>query len=365
MRKSVLSILLICMLSTNVFATEVSMTEEIETTDESNEVDISKEENNSDIIELDNEYEYTEKQRLHKETMIKERVIAEITQTANAIDLSGESEPDSDIDPTLFYLCYDGLTDYVLSEWEDTVYVFYVRRTEEGEYYLSKVNVSSSIEDKFYKMMVKENAHTTNEFWNKVPMSRPEENEKVTLRPVDANGVMLVPYFNQGAGYYIGNGEWTCQDWPNITFNVNGHTMHEAGCGFFSTAMALSYLKQRTIAPVEFKENGQYIANEGSADTVGVATAAMYGIHAYFTSNINEVKEALRNGHPVMEHVGESIFTNGGHYILLVGYTRDGMFAVNDPGHVSNTYFYNGVTFNEETILSAAKNIETAFTIFE
>ena len=344
--------------------------EEIDLTDTSNDIEITSEselgdKEESNVISLVDTMD--KKTRLHKETMIRERVIMELSgvDTEHSIDITGNETVNEDIDPELYYTCYDGITDYVLTEYNGELYVFYVRITVDGQYFLSRVKLSGQADDKFRAMMTSENQHTDTMFWNKVALSKPDDDQEVTIRPVDANGVMLVPYFNQGAGYYVGNGEWTATDWPNVQFNVNGHTMHEAGCGFFSTAMALSYLKQRIIAPPEFKENGQYIANEGSAVTVGVATAETYGVHAYFTSDINEVIEALRNGHPVMEHVGKSIFTNEGHYILLVGYTKDGMFAVNDPGHKDNTYFYNGITFDQSTILNAAKDISTAFTIFE
>lgn len=303
--------------------------------------------NESELKEIEKQ---EEERRKYKEKLVTERVA----------DALGQAEKDISV----YYCCYDNMTDYVLAEYNNVLYVYYLRITSDGEYFLSDVPINSGVQQKFISMMDESNRHTTEMFWNKVSLSKPEEEIK-PLRPTDQNGVMLVPYFNQGAGFYQGNDEWTATDWPSVQFNVNGHTMQEAGCGFFSTAMALSYMKQQIIAPTEFKENGQYIADEGSAVTVGVATAETYGVYAYFTSNINDVKEALRNGHPVMEHVGPSVFTRGGHYILLVGYTKDGMFAVNDPGNMSNSYFYNGVTFDEQTILNAAKDISTAFTIFE
>lgn len=323
----------------------------------------------------------TRAQMAHKETMLYERAVAAIRNGGDALDAENAIElggaggdvpvspaPDADGSmPDVHYVCYDGVTDYLIAVSGSRMYVYYVRITSEGTYYLSRVRASGEALRKFRAMAVPENRATTEEFWNHVTLSRPEGDTDVHIRPVDSNGVMMVPYFNQGSGYYMGNGEWACQDWPNVTFNVNGHTMHEAGCGFFSTAMALSYLKQEIIAPVDFKENGQYIDNKGSAVTVGVATAASYGVNAYFTGDLNEVIEALRNGHPVMAHVGKSVFTNGGHYILLVGYLPDGTFAVNDPGHMDNTYFYNGKTFPGSVIMDAVaqRDVSTGFTIFE
>ena len=225
--------------------------EEIDLTDTSNDIEITSEselgdKEESNVISLVDTMD--KKTRLHKETMIRERVIMELSgvDTEHSIDITGNETVNEDIDPELYYTCYDGITDYVLTEYNGELYVFYVRITVDGQYFLSRVKLSGQADDKFRAMMTAENRHTDTMFWNKVALSKPDDDQEVTIRPVDANGVMLVPYFNQGAGYYVGNGEWTATDWPNVQFNVNGHTMHEAGCGFFSTAMALSKVARRS-----------------------------------------------------------------------------------------------------------------------
>ena len=105
--------------------------------------------------------------------------------------------------------------------------------------------------------------------------------------------------------------------------------------------MALSYLKGQIISPVEFMENGMYVPGSGADQNIGIATAATYGLTAHRVSQMSDVIKALNEGHPVMAHVGPSVFTRGGHYILLVGVMPDGTIAVNDPGHRDNTYFCN------------------------
>ena len=102
----------------------------------------------------------------------------------------------------------------------------------------------------------------------------------------------------------------------------------------------------------------------GSMVTIGTVSAASYGVDAYITGDFDEVLMALRNGQPVMEHVGSPPFTNEGHYILLVGILPDGTIAVNDPGHMDNSYWYCGVSWPVDVILGAVKNINTAFTVF-
>ena len=294
--------------------------------------------------------------RSRKEALLKDSMLARYKSDHN------NTAPD---DMKVYYVCTDG-TDYIAVDdggEEPDVYLACI--TKSGEYFVSTEEISDVAVSTVSKKMTEENLTSSEEFWNKITLLDMPEGTVfgLSVRPVDQNGVMAVPYFNQGAGYYE-NGTWTHTDWPNAAFAVNGHTMHQAGCGFFSTAMALSYLLEDTISPVDFKENGQYIANEGSAVTVGVVTAHLYGVPAYTTGDWNTVVAALKNGHPVMEHVGPSVFTRAGHYIVLVGVLPDGSIAVNDPSHTSNTYWYNHVVFRPETIIAAAKDRGTAFTIF-
>ena len=272
----------------------------------------------------------------------------------------------ADLSPSLkiYYICVNEM-DYIAAVDGDDVQVYLACITKQGEYFVSTENLIDEVVATVSTHLTEENRSSSEEFWNKITlMDKPDGIiDGNSLRPVDDNGIMSVPYFNQGAGFYE-NGEWTYTEWPNVWFNVNGHTMHQAGCGFFSTAMALSYVKQELIAPVDFKENGEYIADNGSAVTVGVHSAAMYGIPAYLTGDWKTVLSALINGHPVMEHVGPSVFTSGGHYILLIGVLPDGRIAVNDPGHKDNTYTYCGAVFSQDIIQAAAKGGNLAYTVF-
>lgn len=267
-------------------------------------------------------------------------------------------------DLKIYYICVNEM-DYIVCESGEDIQVYLACITKQGEYFVSTENLIDEVIETVSRHMTEENLTSSAEFWNKITlMDKPDGIiDGNSLRPVDENGIMCVPYFNQGAGFYD-NGEWTYTDWPNIAFNVNGHTMHQAGCGFFSTAMALSYVKQELIAPVDFKENGEYIADNGSAVTVGVNSAAMYGVPAYLTGDWKTVLSALINGHPVMEHVGPSVFTSGGHYILLVGVLPDGRIAVNDPGHKDNTYWYCNACFPQDVIRAAEKGGNLAYTVF-
>ena len=292
--------------------------------------------------------------RDHKEVILKRRL--RIQLLSDGVELGD--------DAATYFICDNG-TDYVVAEDNGEQYVYNACITRSGEYFLADDTINEGIRMHVSTLVDDSCLCSTEPFWNHVLLRDAPQTSSGTNqnRPTDANGVMMVPYFNQGAGYFV-NGTWMYTEWPGVSFNVNGHTMSQAGCGFFSTAMALSYVLQRIVAPIDFKENGQYIAGGGSAVTVGVASASMYHVPAYMTSDINEVLMALRNGQPVMEHVGSPPFTNGGHYILLVGVLPDGTIAVNDPGHVENSYWYCGVSFPIETIMRCVKDPSTAFTVF-
>lgn len=170
-------------------------------------------------------------------------------------------------------------------------------------------------------------------------------------RETDENGVPKVPYINQGSGVYELDPPHNLShtDLPSATFS-DGSTIAEAGCGYCSTAMALSYILGRLILPTEFINNGQYSPGAGSYHTVGTYTAASYGVQTKVTNDIDSAYQELQNGNLVMaiEQPGSvpglpgGSWTNCGHFILLIGITADGNIAVNDSGSTARTYWMNG-----------------------
>lgn len=172
------------------------------------------------------------------------------------------------------------------------------------------------------------------------------------------------PFFYQGAGFFDGK-SWRHFNWQHAKFSINGHEMWEAGCGFVATAMALSYLSGKIIGPVDFMENGEY-TGDGAAHTVGVNSAAQYGIAAHRTGDWNEAESALRDGLPVMVlETGPSMWAKSGHYILVSGLTPEGKVTVYNPG--GDVHFqYNAEDYGlytPEQIYSTA-NPELPYTIF-
>ena len=177
-------------------------------------------------------------------------------------------------------------------------------------------------------------------------------------------GLMRMPLIYQGIGFWDGD-EWRHIEWATAEFAINHHTMSEAGCGFCAASMAMSYLKGYVIPPTEFMENGQYTGS-GAAHTVGVVSAEGYGIPAHRTGDIEEVRQALRDGLPVMAlEKGNTQWAVTGHFILLGGIARDGRIAVYNPGGTVHCQ-YDAVDYGlyQENEITDTVNGEIPYTIF-
>ena len=259
----------------------------------------------------------------------------------------------------VYFFCLDG-QDYLAASDGNTRRVYLPRVTKSGEYFIAEESADEETVSRICEQLDEAHKSATQEFWNKITLAEKPEEVPEIPHPVDENGVMLVPYYNQCNGYYE-DGAWTHTEWPG-TVLWSGKTFAAVGCGFAATAMALSYCTQQFISPMDIV-NGPDFNGNGADGTVGVNAAAAYEVPAYQTSDFGEVLQALKNGHPVMVFVGKSAFTNGTHYITLVGVLPDGTIAVNDPSKTWNTYFYCGVTFTPEYVQSAALG-GNAYTIF-
>ena len=260
----------------------------------------------------------------------------------------------------VYYYCLDGV-DYVAASDGAKTRIYLPRITKSGEYFLADEEAGDAAAEEIAGLLDEAHRTSTEEFWNKIALAEKPEPEAHDPHPVDQNGVMLVPYYNQGSGYYE-DGNWTHTDWPSTCF-YNGRTLQQVGCGFTAVAMALSYCLQDMVAPTDLMNGPDYNGN-GADGTVGVNAAAAYGVPAYQTGDFDTAISELRDGHPVMVFVGQSAFTNGTHYILLVGILPDGSIAVSDPGKYWNSYFVAGVSFSPDYIRQAAIGGSGTYTIF-
>ena len=260
----------------------------------------------------------------------------------------------------LYFYCIDG-KDYLAASDGNRSVIYFPRVTKSGEYFLAEGEAGEETASQIYAALDDAHRSSTEDFWNRIELAEMPEEEHKDPHPVDQFGVMMVPYFNQCYGYFK-DGEWTCTDWPGTTF-YDGQTLAALGCGFTATAMALSYLGGEIVPPTDLMGLSDY-NRMGANGTIGVHAASLYGFDAYRTGDFGEAIQQLKAGHPIMVYVGQSVFTSGTHYILLVGVLPDGTIAVNDPSKTYNSYFYCGVTFDPETVYAAAMSGPDVYTVF-
>ncbi len=259
------------------------------------------------------------------------------------------------------YILTDDL-DYVVTTLGETTYLYEVSYTKKGNPQIDEPGVDEATRQRLLTIAAQSPGKTDVHYWNQIITSKEEALAYASL-PINEEGARAVPYFNQGLGVWDGTNGWVLTEWPECTFAINNHTMHEAGCGFFAAAMAISYLKQEIVSPIDFKENGQY-SGDGAYVTVGLESAAQYGIEAVITGSWEEAYAALKEGHLVMENVGPGIFARYGHFILLTGIMPNGNIVVNDPGNEFHTYWYTWESFEPYQFKDSQHDEDTAFTIF-
>lgn len=122
------------------------------------------------------------------------------------------------------------------------------------------------------------------------------------------------------------------QSYPYNNYGNHG-TISSHGCGITSCAMVYSYLLDRVILPDELAATyGRFNTKVGSDYRLFSQTAEDFGIEVKMVYNWKEVEEALKNGQVVIANVqSDSIFTDGGHYIVYYGITEDGRILIKDP----------------------------------
>lgn len=147
----------------------------------------------------------------------------------------------------------------------------------------------------------------------------------------------------------------------NVSYGQYG-TVASQGCGITSIAMVVSYMLNEMTYPDELaKEFGAYNTEKGSCWTLFEDSAKSLGVpFQEQTYDWNHVETALKNGQLVICSQGPGLFTNCGHFIVLIGMTEDEKIIVRDPN--GNNYkknqilqegFQNG--FSKDEIITSAK----------
>ena len=132
-------------------------------------------------------------------------------------------------------------------------------------------------------------------------------------------------------------------------------TIRSAGCGITSLSMLSEYLTGEHITPPEltrgYRGDNPASALEKNLNELGVQWERKFGADA-----VAALDASLDAGKPVIINVRErSIFTDGGHFMVVAGKTEDGKYIVNDP-NIENYLkpnmvdgFMNGFTKEEIT----------------
>ena len=126
--------------------------------------------------------------------------------------------------------------------------------------------------------------------------------------------------------------------YPDVMY---GNTsVRQGGCGITCVAMVFTYLLDREIKVEDLASKYfRYKGKDGSSYSLFQDSAKDYGIEVSGPIYDWEVvKESLEDGHVIIANPRKpSIFTEGGHFIVLSGLTEDNKIIVKDP----NLYNYS------------------------
>ena len=168
------------------------------------------------------------------------------------------------------------------------------------------------------------------------------------VKPSDERG-MAIPMLFQG-------------DYAHVVCTIGGipRSVATSGCGATSLSMVIAYLTGNTDQNpytlfCDSVDAGRYHGSGWSHETLSLF-AGNYGVHSRWIANdADAILSALREGKPVIAHMGPGIFTSRGHYLVLRGVTEDGLVLMNDPNSRSNC----AKAFPIDTLLKQAKNSES------
>lgn len=147
----------------------------------------------------------------------------------------------------------------------------------------------------------------------------------------------------KGLTYYSQiDSRWSNKMYSSV--NDKAQTIGTSGCGPTSASMIVTACKG-AITPDKmsdlFVKYGYRSANNGTYWSAFRAVADEFNIEYKETYNLDTVVNLLRNNHYVVASCGNGLFTNGGHFIVLVG-IEGNTIKVYDP------YLYAG-KFNTST----------------
>lgn len=119
-------------------------------------------------------------------------------------------------------------------------------------------------------------------------------------------------------------------DYEHVEFSDS--TVANEGCGITCLAMVATYLLDEVLLPDQMAYRFDCGSNPAAAMVSGIRNLGL-SCNTYYGDAIHEhVWRAIENGQPVIVLMRrESLFTTGGHFIVIAGMTEDGKYIVNDP----------------------------------
>lgn len=147
-------------------------------------------------------------------------------------------------------------------------------------------------------------------------------------------------------------------DYPDPVCVIRGvpRSVATSGCGATSLSMIIAYFTGNTTQTpytlfCQSYDEGRYWGSGWDHATLS-HYAKEYGLKSEWIPNKADlIREKLKEGKPIIAHMGRGIFTRRGHYIVLRGMTDDGKILINDPVSPYKTE----MAFPLNTILTQAR----------
>ena len=136
-----------------------------------------------------------------------------------------------------------------------------------------------------------------------------------------------------------GDSRWGAQ--PYTSTGNSSQTITSSGCGITSMAMVLRSFGIN-VSPIDTAsyslQNGFRTENNGTSWGFFASISKKYGLTCQdLGKDTTKVSQYLDRGWPIIASMGPGTFTNGGHFIVLVGKDTNGNIVVNDPASLDKS----------------------------
>lgn len=128
-----------------------------------------------------------------------------------------------------------------------------------------------------------------------------------------------------------------------FTFEGEDKSVQTSGCGAACTAMIVKYLYPDTEQTPETMflwayENGYYHGSGLGYEALEKMLEAQAVSTRWIGTYPKQLRQALKDGCPVIASMGPGYFTNNNHYIVVYGIDRKDNLRVIDPGNEKKSF---------------------------